>query len=562
MRWQILTKITEDFKSKFPEINPIILQLLANRGLKTQEEIDEFLMPDYSQDLNDPFIFQEMEKAVGRIYKAIREKEKILIYGDYDTDGVVSTVILYQTFKKIGAEVETYLPDREKEGYGLNKEAIGSFKEKGINLIITCDCGISNVEEIEEAKKAGIETIITDHHREPKILPDAFVIIDPWLKREKYPFKELAGVGVAFKLIQSLLQHPNSQLDEKEAFEKWLLDLVALGTIADSMPLLKENRVLCKYGLIVLNKTKNPGLKFLIEKAGLRSEIDAEKISYQLSPRLNVSGRMDHANQSLKLLLAEKQEALKLASEINNLNVKRQKLIEEIFNEIKSEIGEGPKEKILVIFKEKALVGLLGLLANKLLDVYHRPALVLTKNSNGKIKASGRSIEEFDLFSSLSSLVDYFEDFGGHAQAAGFTLKNPDDFEKFKKEIEKIVSQKIKDEDLIPQLEIETEVDLPAVNWDLYEELLKFEPFGKDNPKPYFLLSNIYLRNIEIVGQNQNHRRLTLEDGRKMIYFNSEKKVEDLKIGDQINVVFELGVNEWNGERSLEMKVVDLRKHL
>jgi len=271
---------------------------------------------------------------------------------------------------------------------------------------------------------------------------------------------------------------------------------------------------------------------------------------------------MDHANQSLKLLLAEKQEALKLASEINNLNVKRQKLIEEIFNEIKSEIGEGPKEKILVIFKEKALVGLLGLLANKLLDVYHRPALVLTKNSNGKIKASGRSIEEFDLFSSLSSLVDYFEDFGGHAQAAGFTLKNPDDFEKFKKEIEKIVSQKIKDEDLIPQLEIETEVDLPAVNWDLYEELLKFEPFGKDNPKPYFLLSNIYLRNIEIVGQNQNHRRLTLEDGRKMIYFNSEKKVEDLKIGDQINVVFELGVNEWNGERSLEMKVVDLRKHL
>jgi len=561
-RWEICPKINEEIKNKFPEINPIVLQLLYNRGLKTQKEIDEFLLPDYSQDIADPFIFLEMQKAVDRIYQAINNKEKILIYGDYDADGVSSTFVLYEILKKLGARIETYLPDRELEGYGLNKEAIKNFVEKKINLIITCDCGIANAEEVDLANRGGVETIITDHHLEPKILPKALAIINPHLKREKYPFEDLAGVGVAFKLIQALLQSEKCVLEDKEASEKWLLDLVALGTIADAMPLLKENRTLCKYGLLVLNKTRNQGLKALIEKSGLKGVLDTQNIYYQLGPRLNVAGRIDHANESLKLLLAEGDEAHSLASKINALNEKRQKMVEDLFTEIKREVGEEPKKHFLIVFKEKSPVGILGLLSQKLVENYARPAVVMTKTEKGDLKASGRSIECFDLYAALSSFSDYFTNFGGHRGAAGFTLKRFEDFEKFKEEMEQLAEKEIKDKDLRQKIEIETEVNLSDINWDLQEELLRFEPFGHGNQKPLFLLSSINLRNIEIVGQNGRHRRLVIEDGRKMIYFNSDKEVAGLKIGDKIDVVFELGVNQWNGQQSLEMKVIDAKRSM
>ncbi len=560
-RWEVYPIISEEFKNQFPEINPIILQLLANRGLKTQEEIDEFLLPDYSQDIYDPFIFLEMGKAVERIYRAIENKEKILIYGDYDVDGVTSAVLLYKVLKLLGIEPDIYLPDREKEGYSLNKEAIKSFIEKKINLIITCDCGISNPEEVEEANQAGVDVIITDHHCEPEILPKAYAIINPQLKREKYPFKNLAGVGVVFKLVCALLKQAN--ISNKEAFEKWLLDLVALGTINDSMPLLKENRTLCKYGLLVLNKTKNHGLKVLIEKSGLfLGNLDTQNIYYQIGPRINAAGRMDHANKALKLFLTEGEELNNLALKINTLNEKRQRIVENIFTEVKAEIEieKQPIKKILIVLKERCPVGVLGLVANKLVDTFARPAIVLTKTSQGKIKASGRSIGDFDLFANLSCLSHYFSGFGGHKTAAGFTLKNNEDFKKFKEEMEIKAEQEIKEEDFSLKMKIDAEVRCSDINWDLQEELEKFEPYGQSNPKPIFLLSNINLKNIEIVGKNSQHRRLTIDEGKKIIYFNSDEKVRDFKIGDKIDMVFELGVNRWNGEQRLEMKAIDIRK--
>jgi len=559
-KWQIYPAITEDFKNRFPEINPIILQLLYNRGFKTQKEIDEFLLPDYSQDIHDPFILLDMAKAVDRIYRAIQNKEKILIYGDYDADGITSTALLFKILKKLGNQPDTYLPDRDKEGYSLNKPAIESFIKKRINLLITCDCGTSNEQEIKMAQEAGIDVIVTDHHQEPKILPKAFALINPHLKREKYPFKDLAGVGVAFKLAQALLKDKRCSIVNKEAVEKWLLDFVVLGTTADQMPLIGENRTLCKYGLLVLNKTRNLGLKVLIEKSGLSlGKLNISNIYYQLSPRLNVAGRLTHANQALNLLLSDDSDiCYKLASELNGLNKQRQDLVEAIFQSLKAKLTGKINKKILIVFQKDCPIGALGLVASKLVDAYNYPAIVLT-NNQGNIKASGRSTG-FNLFTGLSKVSNCFANFGGHPRAAGFTLKNSCDFEAFKKRMEGIAAREIKKEDLKPKVKIDSPISLSDINWQLQEELAKFEPYGQGNQKPRFLLSKVDLKNISSVGANGQHQRLTINDNRQLIYFNGSKKTADLKIGDKIDIVFELGVNQWNGEQKLEMKVIDLRK--
>ena len=559
--WQVAKKIPDDFKNKFPEINPIILQLLFNRGLDTQEKIDKFLLPDYSQDLHDPFLFQDMKKAVDRIYQAIEKKQKIVICGDYDTDGISSSAILLMVFKKLGAEnIATYIPDREIEGYGLNQEMIDDFIKQKIDLIVTCDCGITNIKEVDLANQAGIEVIITDHHCQPKQLPKAFAIINPQLDREKYPFKRLAGVGVAFKLIQALLSDTRCQTENREATEKWLLDLVAFGTVADYMPLLGENRTLVKYGLVVLNKTANIGMRSLIEKSGLElGGLDTWNITYQLSPRLNAAARIKHADEALNMILADNRfEADELAEHLNSFNLKRQQLVEETFQQIKAEVGPKPEQVILITLGKDWPKGVLGLSANKLVDQYYRPAIVLTYR-NDEIVGSGRSIPDFDLHQALTQVEKYFIRFGGHPGAVGLTLK-PDNFENFKKEILKIGQKQIKKQDLVPKLGIDTQVELNDVDWPLYEELVKFKPFGRDNWQPNLLLKNINLNEIKMVGQNGQHCRLIIEQGKKMIYFGANNKMKDIKVGDKLDIIFQLDVNQWNGQQELQMKVIDLKK--
>ncbi len=560
--WDIAPKYPEGLKEKFPEINPVILQLLYNRGLDNQEKIDEFLMPDYSQDIHDPFLFQDMKKAVNRIYQAIEGKEKIVICGDYDADGITSSAVLYFIFKKLGAEnLTTFLPDRETEGYGLNEKLIKRLIKEETDLIVTCDCGVTNLEEIELANRADLDVIITDHHCQLDEIPKAFAIINPRLNREKYPFKCLAGVGVAFKLIQALLSDQRCPIENREAAEKWLLDLVAVGTVADYMPLLGENRTLVKYGLIVLNKSTNYGLRALVEKSNLNfGSLDTFSITYQLSPRLNAAARIKHADIALNLILTQDiNEAEKLALDLNELNKKRQQLVEKAFEEIKNQIGPDPKEKILVVLGQDWPKGVLGLNANKTVEQYCRPAIILTQRGK-EIVGSGRSIPNFNIYQALVTLREYFSRFGGHPGALGLTLKNLEIFDDFKKGIEKIGREQITDEDLKPRIKIEVQVDLNEVNWSLYEEMKKFEPFGRDNNQPNFLVKNIHLDDLQMVGQNGRHCRIIVGNGRKMIYFDANDGIEDIKTGDYLDIIFQLGINQWNGQQELQMKVVDLKK--
>ncbi|MCX6743411.1 MAG: single-stranded-DNA-specific exonuclease RecJ, partial [Candidatus Parcubacteria bacterium] len=421
-KWVLREPISLEFKKQFPEIPGLILQLLYNRGLLTQKQIDQFLSPDYGQDILDPFLFPDMTKAVDRIYQEVKNKEKIAIHGDYDADGVTSTVLLTDVLQKLGAKFIIYIPHREKEGYGLNKKTIKYLAGKKVKLIITVDCAISNAPEVDLAAKKGIDVIITDHHFEPLVLPKAYAIINPKVKKCDYPTYELAGVGVAFKLAQAIIAK-----DKKNIFgpgyEKWLLDLVGIGTVTDVMPLIGENRTLLKYGLIVLNKTKRIGLKLLAQKADIwpiteTDLINSENIGYVLGPRLNAAGRMDHANTAYELLATEDyKEAEKLVASLESSNQKRQKLTEKIIEEIKSQIKDINKEFLILADGKNWPLGVIGLAAGKIKDELNRPVFVISKMGR-KVVGSGRSIEEFNLIEALNKVSDCFEVYGGHAGAA------------------------------------------------------------------------------------------------------------------------------------------------
>lgn len=561
-QWQIAPKIDKEFQDRFPEIHPLILQLLWNRGLKNQVQIDQFLLPDYSQDLHDPFLFREMEKTVKRIKQAIDAKEKITIYGDYDSDGVCSTAVLYLTLQKMGAEVFYYLPDREKEGYGLNIEALQSIIQEGTKLIITVDCGITNIEEVEFIKNQGVEIIITDHHVPLDKLPKAYTVVNPWVKEDNYPFQDLAGSGVAFKVCQALLKkHP---VENNEAFEKWLLDLVAIGSVADVVAMQGENRVLVRYGLIVLNKTPRAGLRQLIKKSRINlGEIDTRSIGLQISSRLNAAGRVDHANIALEMLIAQdNKKAEELADRLQTLNEKRQKMMERMFIEAHQEVGDHQLGKIIIAYKKNWPVGLLGITAHRLVDLYQRPALILSIRDN-EIKGCGRSIDEFNLIEFLKKFDHLFVRYGGHAGAAGFTLKeNSQEFlDNFSRTISTEVEKYLPDETLAKKIFIEAEVNLENINWQFYEELLKFEPFGENNLPPIFSSKNLVVKNIKKVGKKNQHLKIILNSGKSLIYFGGGNELTKEDIDKKIDIIFELGDNQWNGTREMEFKVLDLKKH-
>lgn len=573
-KWQLLPSIPQDFKDKFPEINPIILQLLYNRGLLTSRTIHEFLDPSYTEHLYDPFLLSQIDKIISRIFEAIKKQEKIVVHGDYDADGICGSIILMETLKFLGAEnLDVYLPHREKEGYGLHIETVEELAKQGTKLIITVDCGITNFEEILKAKELGIEVIVTDHHHPPFELPAAYGIIHPALS-PKYPFKELAGVGVAFKLMQALLKKDLKEKKENlvqdyEGFEKWRLDLVALGTVTDMMPLRGENRVLVKYGIIVLNKTKRIGLKKLLEIARTRM-IDTESIGFQIGPRLNAAGRINHANLAYHLLTStDESKAQRIALILNQTNQERQKLTEEMLEKGKKQIDTiQDSEKFLFVFDKDWPLGVIGLVAGKICDLYYRPTIALTQKED-EIVGSGRSIPEFNLIEALELIPQYFSRFGGHSGACGFTLKDINLIEDFKKDLKKIAERKLTGLDLEPVLPIDTELSLEDITWDLFKELEKFKPFGENNEKPKFLAKVLELVNIEIVGREGKHRRIWVSPSTnpnntkyKLMIFGMNNKEEwsKLQIGDKIDVVFEISANEWNGISELQFKVADIKK--
>jgi len=586
MKWQLKPKAPDDFAKQFPEFSPLIVQMLFDRGLRTQEQIDEFFNPDFKQDIFDPFLLKGMDKAVKRVLKAIKKKEKIAVYGDFDTDGVCSSAIVYLTLKELGAESLVYIPDRVKENHGLNQGAIKYLKEQGAKLIITVDCASRDLEEAALAKSLGIELIITDHHQCGEKLPKALAIINYKQKGDKYPFKELAGAGVAYKLSCALLKEYRRTREAKKIvnLEKWLLDLAAIATVADVMPLFGENRTIVKYGLGVLAQTRWLGLKELMKTAQVepvitQSSVNGEPpltnlnpytLAFVIGPRLNAAGRIDHADIAFRLLTSQDQaEAAEYAQKINQQNGQRQYLNDKIFSEVQKMIEEKyrvqPMPKIIFEGGKDWPSGVLGLVAGKLANRYSRPAFIFRQEGD-EINVSSRSIPTFSVIEAVERCAPYLERFGGHPGAAGFTFK-VDKLEQVRKTLLEFAEEKLTENDLAPILEVDAELGLKEINWVNYDQIQNFAPFGRGNPEPKFLVRGLEVIGLRLVGSNGKHLKmdLLLVEGKlakefKAIGFNLSDWENNLKIGDLVDAVIELTVNQWNGRRDLEMKIVDLNK--
>ncbi|PJE57894.1 MAG: single-stranded-DNA-specific exonuclease RecJ, partial [Candidatus Portnoybacteria bacterium CG10_big_fil_rev_8_21_14_0_10_36_7] len=432
-KWKLKSSAPEDFLAEWPEYSPLVMTLLRHRNILTQEAVDKFFNPEYSLDLYDPYLLKNMDKMVKRLQKAINDEEKVVVYGDYDADGVSGAMILEIVLREAGCKnLSVYIPDRSREGYGLNEKAVEEISKGGNQLIITVDCGITDCKETKMAQDLGMEVVITDHHLPLGDLPPTKIIVDPWQKGDKYPFKSLSGAGVAFKVAQALIKKiGNFQI----GFDKWLLDLVALSTIADYMPMVDENRTLVKYGLFVLAQARRPGIKALMkvsrvepemDRVNLATNLDTRTIAFTLVPRINAASRMDHANTSYDLLKIEDMEQARvLAKKIDGLNRNRQKRVEEIMQEADARYSANPKE-IIFAGDESWPKGLLGLIASKLSEKYYRPAFIFNIE-NGTSKGSARGVEEFNVVSAMTEcakVINVFNEYGGHAKAGGFSIKS------------------------------------------------------------------------------------------------------------------------------------------
>jgi single-stranded-DNA-specific exonuclease len=561
--WKVLPPAPADFAKLFPEYSQTVLNLLYHRLGNDKKAITEFFNPDFDQDLPDPFLFRDMEKAVERILKALKNREKIAVYGDYDVDGITSTSVVKIVLEKLGAKPIAYIPDRSREGYGLNATAINYLKEQKVKLIITVDCGIRSEAEIKKVQKQGIDVILTDHHMPGEEIPPAFAVINPKVKNEVYPFAELAGVGVAFKLAQALTKARPKKF--KEGFEKWLLDLVALGTIADLVPLVGENRTMVKYGLIVLGKTHRIGLKALFATA--RLELSAQnppttsQISFQIAPRLNAAGRMDHANSSLELLNTDDpKEATDLAKQLETKNGRRQRLTEKIVKEVENVINL--KKKVVFEGHAEWPIGIMGLIAGKITDKYARAAFIFNR-SKEKCRGSVRSMGKFKVIWALEQCKDLLLGYGGHDYAGGFTFL-PKNQEKIRRKLYRIANKLLKEEDLVWETQIDQRIALKDVNWNLFEEIKQMEPFGVGNSSPLFLAEGVELFQCSLVGNGHKHLKMWFCDGDKTfeaIGFGKADRYCLLTPGQnsKLDIVFEISSDEWNGQQKLQLLVRDLR---
>jgi len=572
-KWKVSEKAPIDFVSDFSQFHPIVAQLLYTRGIQKQAEAELFFSPDYAK-LHDPFLFQDMRVAVERIWLAIENKEKILIHGDYDADGVTSAAILYKTLKFFKAEAEVFVPHRELDGYGLRLDNVKKFKERGVQLLITVDCGITNVEEIKFLMKNKVDVIITDHHEPLEVVPEATAILDAKMEKSGYPFRNLSGAGVAFKLVQGLFAEEAKtkkyfqevkDFFNADSFKKWLLDIVAIGTVADVVPLIDENRILVKWGLIVLQKTRNIGLQKLLEVVG-NKKVDAFTIGYQLAPRLNAAGRMNHAKAAFDLLVAEDAaEAERLAWELQQNNGDRQKATEVAVNQAKQQLLENPEnQKFLLAYHPEWEAGVVGLIAGKLCEEFYRPVIIMTESA-GRIIGSGRSVEGFNITQSLVKVKEWLARFGGHSQACGFTLADPNCLNNFKKAIISQTKADLEQIDFSPFLDIDSEISVDEISFELLEELSRFEPHGEGNDKPRFQISNLLIVALDALGNNAQHLRLRVKQSSpkiyKMMWFGKANDwLNQLNVGDTIDAVVELGINEWNGRREIEFRLVDLRR--
>ena len=543
-------------------VTPLQAQLLINRGISDGESVRSFMRPQLA-DMADPMMMKGMDEAIATILKCVKNKEKITIYGDYDADGLTATALLVNFLSNIDIPASYYIPNRLKEGYGLNREAIEKIASSGTGLIITVDCGISNGEEILFARSLGLKVVVTDHHQIPFDFNVNCPVINPHQKDCLFPFKDLAGVGVAFFLtvaIRARLRERGWFKSKPEPDLREYLDLVALGTVADRVPLLGQNRILVNSGLTIAAKTRWPGMNAMKEIADIEtSEITADDLAFRFAPRLNAPGRMGDPEIGLKILTArDPHMARDFALEANTMNNQRQNVEKDIFKQISGLIKttEGFNGLKTLAFAGKGWhKGVLGIVASRLVDKYHRPALVLNIQ-NGMAVGSGRSIDGFNLFLALGQLSHLFERFGGHAHAAGFTLK-AENFDNLKSELEALADDTFVDEDLVPTIEVDAEIKLNDITRKMIHEIKALAPFGEGNSEPIFCARSLKVSDSQIVGDRHLKLRVRKEGKSfEAIGFGLAGKYP--LNGKIINMVFSPELNRWKGYERIQLRIIDL----
>jgi len=549
--------------------SPAKAQILRERGILTAQDAEKFLRPNYERDIHDPMLFRDMQVAVERILKAMESGEPIAVYGDYDADGVCATAVLAETFRALAQPVRVYIPERHDEGYGLNVPALERLAGEGVRVLITVDCGSTSVAEVARANELGMDVIITDHHEQPDVVPAAFAILNPEFPEETYPWKHLAASGVAFKLAQALLHECEygAALGRPAlpvGWEKWLLELVAISTITDIVPLQDENRALVHFGLKVLRRTRRPGLKALAEQCGTDVSLwDEETIGYQIGPRINAAGRLAHAQSAVDLLMAEDMTtARRLAGDLESLNSERQRLTERVTRAALTQATEQLSESVIVVAGEDWPLGVVGIVAGKLTQTFQRPAIVFSRHGEA-ITGSGRSVPGFDITAAVHRVAKLCAKLGGHPQACGMTLASGVTVEKFRTALQKVVRELLPTLPERASLAITTTVALNDITEDFMIFLEGLRPFGQANRAPAFLVADVRVFDARTVGRDNRHLRLVVADeaGRvqKSIGFSLGDEAQHLVVGNHVDVVVKILRTEWQGRPQLDFHILDLR---
>ncbi len=563
-RWRINEKADPsavEILSKEINVNQTLSNMLVNRGITDFQEAKEFFRPDIEK-LHNPFLMKDMDKAVERLSQALDRGEKILIYGDYDVDGTTAVALVYGFLKSFYDHVDFYIPDRYKEGYGVSEKGIQYAAENNFKLIVSLDCGIKALGKIDMANALGVDFIICDHHTPGEEIPNAIAVLDPKRKDCPYPYKELSGCGVGFKLIQAYSIYKG--LDAVNLYE--FLDLVAVSIAADIVPITGENRIMAYYGLERINNNPRPGLKALMQNGKIEKEIEIGDIVFKIGPRINASGRMEHAKASVQLLISKDlNDAIQRASLVEDVNASRKNFDENITKEALDMISLQEITgalKSTVLFKQDWHKGVIGIVASRCIEQYYRPTIILTE-SNNKATGSARSVVDFDIYEAISECSDLLEQFGGHTFAAGLTLLE-DQYENFKQAFEEVVQKRLGTKTLKPEIQIDAELKLDQIGPKLMKQLNWFAPFGPGNPLPVFLARGLRdSGHARGVGSQGEHLKAALyqDGGRPLgaIGFGLGHKLEMVREGETFDAVFSLDENHWNGSVEIQMILKDLR---
>ncbi|GAB4245578.1 MAG: single-stranded-DNA-specific exonuclease RecJ [Ekhidna sp.] len=549
-------KIVEEL-SKSLNINPYLSKILAQRGYDSFEAAKDFFRPSLSQ-LHDPFLMRQMDVAVNRLTEAIFNKEKILIYGDYDVDGTTAVSLMYLFLRRFSDQLDFYIPDRYGEGYGISEKGINHAVENGYQLIIALDCGIRSVDRAKQAKEGGVDLIICDHHLPGDELPEATAVLDPKQPGCKYPFKELSGCGVGFKLLEGFCQQ--NTIDKEQLYEH--LDLLAVSIASDIVPIVGENRILTFYGLKKLNQAPSAGLQSLIEVSGKKKPFTISDVVFSIGPRINAAGRLAHASASVKLLIGEENETAAFADTLNTHNTERRAFDQSITQEALEMIEAFQNDrKSTVLFKETWHKGVIGIVASRCIEHYHRPTIILTE-SGGKATGSARSVDGFDVHEAIGQCAELLDQFGGHTHAAGLTLP-VENVDKFIERFEEVVSAKIQPEQLVPKVEIDLEVPLSFINFKSYNVLRQMAPFGPQNLSPVFSTKNVVMDTVPRTMKDIHAKGFVRSvDGSRLfefIGFGLADKICSINTGQPFEIAYHLEENNYMGNRTLVLNLKDVR---